>query len=417
MKNKFVNIALIFLFAIALYQTYILWFVNLSNNTNSQNQIVVDSNIKEDLIKPFRLSVEIEENKFNSFYNVTDLTLYDESKKLFKTILKNGTIIDTFDENNYTDLVVFNYNFTFEGEYFKECLDENKSRVNLNSFDNIFVYFCKEANYANFYNSVEGTSTYVTFSDKSYVTTLNSYKKNKEYYFTSTDLIHFTEKWDNKLTFEEVTYTNPYSLNGEIHISSIESMIDNFFQNPLSKSQSIQNETNAITFSDNNTIIRYFPNNIFEYKYYYVYDDNAKNSFVEAYTLANNFIKNDIAVQNDFYLDSYDLEEEQIVFYFNYTIGNFPILLTENYKSEANINSFIEVTVKNNVVTNYKKIPYNFELTNTVNGNLTYESVVTGLDKPTNNLLAYKMDNTLPISLYWFLYYDDSEFTMPFSYN
>lgn len=418
MKNRLVNIALVFLLAIAFYQTYRLWFINLSNNSSNQNQIIVNSNIKEDLVKPFRLSVQIDDNTFNSYYNVDDLSLYTDGKKLFKSILRNGTNVNSFDNSDYTDLVVFNYNFVFEEEYFKESLSENKSKVHLNSFDNIFIYFTKDENYANFYDSQTDTSTFVSFDDRSYLPTVAKYKDPRDFYTVSDDLIHFTEKWDNDLEYNQITHTNPYSLNGEIHISSVERMINGFFQNPLSKTQSIQNETNAITFSDNNTIVRYYPNNIFEYKYYYIYDDQKKNDFVESFTLAKNFILNDIAIDNNFYLDKYEISGDEITFYFNYSIGDFPILLSENFKKEKNISSAIEITVQNNTVVNYRKIPYNFQLsTRTYKGNLTYDNATKDMDDTTNSILAYKMDDTPPLRLFWFLYYDNSEFTMPFSYN
>lgn len=417
MKNKILNIALIFLFGLAFFQTYRLWFVNLSNDANSQNQITIDSNIKEDLVKPFRLSVEMEKNQFNSYFELETLSIYNESKNLFKTILKNGSLVDDFNREDYTDLVIYNYNFVFEEDYFKEALNQNKSRVSINSFDNIFIYFKKEGNYAVFYNSIQDTSTIITFGDKSFLTTLSSYKKPNNVKYYSEDLIKFTANWDEKLEYEEITYSNPYSLNGEIHISSVENMVNSFFQNPLSKTQSIQNETNAITFNDNNTIVRYYPNNIFEYKYYYVYESNKNINFVDYFTLATNFILNDTAIDNTFYLDDYKIENNEVIFYFNYSIGNFPILLSENYKAETNINSFIEIAVSNNVVTDYKKIPYNFKTSNSSLGNLTYNQAITGLGEPSDNLLAYKMDESLPISLYWFLYYDESEFTTPFTYN
>lgn len=418
MKYRFMNILIVFLFILALYQTYILWFVNLSNNSNTQNQLNVNPTIKENLVKPFRLSVEIEENKFNSYYSVDDLPLYTNGKSLFGSILRNGTNVDDFDKSGYTDLVVFNYNFYFEEEYFKDSLNESKSKVNINSFNNIFIYFKQDKNYAVFYNSENESSTIVSFGDKSYLTTLSNYKSNENLYFESEDLIHFKESWTSPLEYNEIIYSNPYSSNGEIHITSIENMINGFFRNPLSKAQSIQNETGAITFSDNNTIVRYYPNDILEYKYYDIYQENTKANFTNFFALAENFIKNDVAVSNNFYLDSYKIENEEIIFYFNYSIGDFPILLSENFKIEHDIRSFLEVTVKNNTIINYRKLTYSFQLSNDVKiGNLTYDEAIYGGEATTNNLLGYKMESTTPLTLYWFLYYDASEFTMPFTYN
>lgn len=79
----------------------------------------------------------------------------------------------------------------------------------------------------------------------------------------------------------------------------------NFFRN-FSVDWSERDEDGTYTFSDSETVVKYYPDvRILEYYSYENYAGNDRTGLLEGYQICCNFLKNDDSLQTDIYLAGY----------------------------------------------------------------------------------------------------------------
>ena len=107
--------------------------------------------------------------------------------------------------------------------------------------------------------------------------------------------------------------------------------------------------------------MKYHPENILEYTNYETQDKSS--NLLSDYETAIDFIKRDECVTNSLILKKYVENANQNDFYFDYVINNMPIEIDNETAKDIKLNNFIYVSVKNGMVSKYKKIAFNFKMT------------------------------------------------------
>lgn len=423
MKNKLLNISLVIFASLAVYQAGLLWFNNLSShntftfatfasmiNNSDQTQA---SNLDENMLsftKPYRININTGDYYkliYDDIENLAEVILID---KIIDSNLKNLNSFSTItlDELFNKEGFLYEYAFAMPSEIFHSIRGaKNSSLVDAIPLFNIIglvdfntstnsatLVFCdnSEENLCIAYEinlNKEDLSSLINLHDK-YKTIHYEQGTNEFRYISSiTNSISVFNKnvflpiWEkNSFAYKPIKEENPYrgtsSASSGPLLSSIENQITMFFANPDIIYTSMPN--GIFTFSDEYTVVRYYDNHILEYNNYLVDYKAQSNGFLSDYATAINFIENDTNIVNNYYLSDFKETGKTSKFYFDYTINNMDMTLSNILRMENNgLNHFIEIIVENGRVKNYKKYAYQFFVEDRVliNNNLsTFEEFI-----------------------------------------
>lgn len=429
-KSKLQNILIVILCFTVMLEVRQLWFVNLSSGqVFQQGEKLKSSNIEEkkDFLSPFRIAVNnttnINQNEFYVLYEGDD----------YENILNNSqNMLDLYSKSNFVEskqldnsifendeAIIFEYTFLLDSKMLVDALELSKNSFNkvdkfdklcfIKSNDNINIIFINSDE--NIYTKYEADENVkrnqMDFRLK------DTDKYNKYAYNLNSDSkiskLELIENVDGK-EYSNIYAQNPFAtIYGDSTRNLVESKVDKYFQNVLYMKFS-PSET-AYVFSDTDTVVKYFNSGILEYSYYNIPTTVEETNIVLDFVIAKNFIETDTDIINNYYLKDYSANKFETVFKFDYIINNYPVKFT---KDEKMMDSAIEVTVKNNTVTNMKKIVYNYNIsenTNVVSKSLSQAISVLSNEKESENtafvedvILGYKVSEVEEESgLYWFM--------------
>ncbi len=430
-RSKIQNVMILILCVTVVMEVSHLWFINLANGQSiyqGKKKSVAEQIYKEDFISPARITKAIGENEY---YVIYEGLIYDKllenSKNILQSCAQKGNFMDT---GKNLDLILnnkgvlsFDYSYLIEGRMLQESLHTSKNNFNrVNTFnkisfiisDGLFnIYFIDtEKNEYSYYtlNDVDLVNKYIELSRNVVSDFSYSFNKGSNGIVFDNELV---ANIDEELTYKKIQKNNPFTtIYGDSPRNLVQSKVEGYFNNISNVKFSPSASETAYLFSDTDTVVKYFNSGILEYSYYNVIANSYEYSIVEDYAIAKGFIAKDADVINKYFLKNYYRDNFETVFEFAYVANNYPIF----YETEAGFTDIpITVTVKNNVVTNYKKIVYNFEISessSTVEKNLNNALVIFSNkgDEPVidNVFLGYKtyednQDEEIDASLYWYL--------------
>ncbi len=385
--NKTKNYIILFFVMLAIYQTAKLWFEDFSSHNffyYLANVGAKDTQIDHNMHTISRIFVNLGNKKF-----VAPVTTHTDDSKpdplaepLYGCIAlaaASGTFVGekAVDYNallkNKSIIVQFAPSMTLMPK--NNLLSPNTIKNGSNiMFDTMIITPLSDASdTANifFVNSDSGTASEVYVKNKlieSMGTIIaDSVPALMDFYYESSAINGFAlfqtnvflDRWSGyQYKYKPLKKENPYTENGDLLLNYIERHVSVFFDNPSTNWVSKVNE--IYTYSDENTVVKYYPKGILEYSNYRSDKTTTKLSLYDAYLLAIRFLEKDTSIKNDYYLANYVNKDGQDCFYFNYKIDNFPIEMTIGLKKELEMQSFIEVTVEDQRVTKYKRYVYNF---------------------------------------------------------
>lgn len=430
MNIKIKNSLIAFLIILAIYQTFSLWFGNFSSHSfflNLKNKTNI-LNLKNNLNYAIEnITINTGSEKFLKQYE--NITKYEYKKSFDQAIfecLKKGTYTfkKIFDKNILLNnkCAIYNFSFKITPADLKEIFGIEIKKIPQNIvFDsialipkimpqkkiNVILYSSnnKEAHIFTLNKKNLTENIYYTLDNFSYFENklfYYTYPKNNLNFFDETTLIPKSKQ--NLIPIKNIYFKNPLEQQGGILLSGLEKYIDIFFDNHAIKWDTTID--NIYTYKDDNTILKYYPNNVLEYINY----KTTINKNTNPYKIALDFLKKDINIKNEYYLKKYEKNNNGYVFYFDYKINNFPISLSENIKNKTNMQSMIEITVSENKVYKYKRIIYDFYISkNASNWGVSFENAIKNLSKKLNigllklkNInLSYNFNELNEIKLYW----------------
>ena len=444
--SKWKTFIITFLVFLAIYQTTGLWFENFS--THSLFYLVKNENDKANMQKDTMyltesILINTGNNKFikkyNNISNADYKKVFDEAISL---CLEKGdfSYIQQFNINEILNnkSIIYTYDFTFKGEDMSKVFNFKGSHISkIKQFDTVIImpileekyniktiFLCSKTlnayelkiskdnlnqsitNIINDFSNFEQKDFYYISSEESGISLFNSNQfliKAKESVFTT----------------NSIAATNPLEQDGGILLSESEKYVDIFFDNPITKASSFIN--NTYTYNDENVIVKYYPNGVLEYVKYKGSTGADKQS--SSYSLALQFLAKDTNIKNEYYLSNYKIEDNKIIFYFDYKINNLPIILSKQKMEETNMESMIEITIEDNSVSKYRRIVYDFtidESLETIEKSFieAIDSLILNIDTKVEHIdemkLCYSFNNIEePIYIKWFIsikdtiYYED----------
>ena len=72
-------------------------------------------------------------------------------------------------------------------------------------------------------------------------------------------------------------------------------------------------------------------------------------------------MNNDVSLETDVYLSGIEINRNETIYYFDYTVDNYPILFSEAIQKEFEMPHAIEFSIRGNSVRKYKRYAHNFK--------------------------------------------------------
>jgi hypothetical protein len=400
--NRFKNLFIVILVLISIYLSSVLWFQNLSGqsfvqafstyfNVGTPNTTIATN----PTIQPYKIVTHLGDNNFDIlFSNIPGSVQMQQSEEIIKEVLLSGTFIYSTKIPTYfmIDDMYISYDFPFSMpiSFFYRSFGMNRSRLNshLKYFNSVII---KPSSYDTitvlFIDTPSKTYHKFLLEDielvKNLNTSLYAIKSTNTVTYTSYSTSIYNMIYTPTALYQRVIYKqNPYSSRGQINFESVLSQIY-VFLNPKTMSEP-RRLNGAYTFGDRNTIVIYYPTNVIDYSNYDSSRKNNTSSLLLDYNKAIDFLAKDIAIVNDFYLSSFSEDGDIRTFYFNYTINNMPIFMSQNLKDYTGLTHMLEVTVQRGHVIRYRKYAYSFILSDRQNKAIPNH----GLDLNKNNVKA-----------------------------
>jgi len=431
--SKFKSVLILLLSGLAIYLTSQLWFANISSRNFFYSFIphtdTEGLNNEKAFAWPYRFITNYGNNIFGIQYSGMDINKLREScDSVIANMLKDGEHLDTR-SLNYADVFsvpgyIYEYSFSmplavfssiFGRTGFSDKLEYINSIVFLppDSNGNITnVWMLDEVNMIMTGYAVKSTLMPITDNPDEFFREI-MFKSSvlSEYGFSERNI--FIPKSLDDFKYPTVRIFNPY-VEGELLMGVIEQKVNVFFENPSAKLYFIGD--NVYTYTDANTVVKYFQNDVLEYSNYQA--GSGETGMLGNFDAALGFIKSDSFIINEYYLANFSQEDDEFTFYFNYIVNNFPLVLPDEYNSSKMqsgalaIKYPIELKVREGIVVNYRKIVYNFlKETSNKNVQLDFEKKMAEdieiLSKNqgivTDIVLGYKIERDMKTDLYWIM--------------
>jgi hypothetical protein len=381
MINNVKNITVVILTVSSIYLTSQLWFEEISNRnflytiTKYFKKEDITSSFKDiELVKPTTVVTSFSNNTYNVMYNDIETSVQEQimanvMKDIFERgiFVKSGTL-ENKDIYNY-NYISYNYNFPIEIDTYAKVLGVKATHLrNINNkFDTIVTYIVEDEpldlkvlfinSEFNVYYEYRVTDANLRKIINSYITDLQN--NSSELTYILENGIYKIKPSHKKLLLPYIQTQNMYAINGEVSFNSAKENLDMFINTRNIKER---RRAGAYVFSDNNIVIRYYPNDVVEYSNYNVNLNTHASSLFNEYLIALAFLKNDNTVTNEYFLSSYTESDSnsKTTFYFDYAVNNIKIEMSDELKINTQMNNVIEVIVENGQVITYKKLVYNF---------------------------------------------------------
>ncbi len=451
---KIMNFVIVALVITAIYQTGELWlegtnghnfFYALTNYFTSDKQ-----GADGDVLLATRYAVGEGEGTFSVYYpdEVGNSAMLDMANRALGEILSQKETAPQKSTADWKEIlanrcIVMQYDFMIASEEYLANYKELKTNQKLEQFDYITIVPARrsgEESLAYFVNSEtnecvlfrgEGGGASTTLyealttedSDMLYVSTGQR---------TSASVLWrnmFLPQWA-RLPYQYAALERDFVFekDGEPSRATLENTVKNFFRN-FSVDWSERNEDGIYTFSDSETVVKYYPEEkILEYYSYENYAGDTRTGLLEGYQICCNFLKNDNSLQTDIYLA--DIERtinNEVIYYFDYAVDNLPVNLSQSLRDRIGSPHAIEVTLRNQAVKEYRRYAVNFspmaEKNEQINvqfidalddANKTYKAIVEEKDitDVKNISLGYHVDLTGSMRLKWFVTLYDYTFVV-----
>lgn len=451
---KIMNFVIVALVITAIYQTGELWlegtnghnfFYALTNYFTSDKQ-----GADGDVLLATRYAVGEGEGTFSVYYpdEVGNSAMLDMANRALGEILSQKETLPQKSTADWKEIlanrcIVMQYDFMIASEEYLANYKELKTNQKLEQFDYITIVPAKrsgEESQAYFVNSE--TNECVLFRGEGSGASIALYEAlttedSGMLYVSTGQRTSASVLWRNmflpqwaRLPYQYAALEREFVFekDGEPSRATLENTVKNFFRN-FSVDWSERNEDGIYTFSDSETVVKYYPEEkVLEYYSYENYAGDARTGLLEGYQICCNFLKNDNSLQTDIYLA--DIERtinNEVIYYFDYAVDNLPVNLSQSLRDRIGSSHAIEVTLRNQAVKEYRRYAVNFsqmaEKNERINvqfidalddANKTYKAIVEEKDitDVKNISLGYHVDLTGSMRLKWFVTLYDYTFVV-----
>lgn len=384
--NKMKSFVIIILVIAAVYQTGLLWLEDTASHNffytvfglGGQKEFTAEENV---LLLPSKFVIGSGNKKYTVAYanSIEKEAVLSEGNDLLQEVLmqsETSTVKQTipWEEILEEKCLLLEYHFFIPVSEYFENYNKKFLIPTIKSFDCIALVPSKTGNgTTNVYFINTSLGEYCNMSiNKSRISTklhamLEAKQSDLTYVSTKQSGFNlfrdsvFVPQWKgDSLPYRSVMEINPFMKDGSINRYFLENSVDSFFKN-LEADWNRVDETGTFVFSDETVVVRYYPKGILEYYSYGTYDTEIKTDIVTGYQICKNFMNNDTSLETETYLSDVEINGNEILYYFDYTIDNYPVLLSEAVQKEFDMPHAIEFCVRGNSVRKYKRYAHNFK--------------------------------------------------------
>lgn len=418
--NKFKNILIGLLIVIAVYQTSQLWFEDISNynffySFLTKTVDLSSTEIKSPISMPYRIITNYGDTNYSIMLNnKLESSAYLALKGVFKDLEFIKTSNIQWEDVLKGRAYIFEYKLPVITDVFLKDIG-HKSNIlisKVDKFDTVAIitsriiteplrvlFLDKELNKcyefsANKTNLNEKINSEIQQSQANGDILIYKASETLKSPLFLTNM--FLPVWSTKTyNYQTVQAINPYlSKEGEAKLRIIEEKINVFFDNPDSKREEPSID-DIFTFSSDNIVVKYLPNNTLEYYNYYDISKVRIKTFLEDYNTAVKFISKDHEAikkaliednylsdtNNEFYLSDYTQEENKRIFYFDVAVNEFPIFISQELKKEIGMDHHIKIEIENGQVRKYTKLVYKYQIENDADNELASVGYLEAINK------------------------------------
>jgi hypothetical protein len=430
-RSQAKNCVIVVLAVLAIYLTSQLWFENFSNHNFFYLLFAsraVPANAEEiiSFARPYRLIIGYGDDTFAIQYNgLQSESLIKNCDRVIADVLKQGEVdeqnIENYEKILTRPVYIYEYAFTMPSNLFASAFGQKGGTLvnRTAAFSRIALVPALSPNEKTtlFFLQENGEVACVLQSGAS-LTPPTKIKPDSFVYESAalggydalTPNLFVMKFPQGALEYPAIRVTNPYQ-GKELLMGDVEKNVDSLFTNPTAK-LSFTDQDNVYTFIDDNTVVKYYDNDVLDYANYRTSSTDA--TFLQNFAAAVGFIQADKHIVNEYYLAGYETQDKRTTFYFDLIINDLPLLLPDNYKNtKAPLSHALEITVEEEHVAHYRKLVYNFlpdSATKTAARNLhmTLQSVADYGNELIENQfsdvkLGYKIDRNKQAYLYWVL--------------
>lgn len=442
---KITNFVIVALVIAAVYQTGELWLEGTSSHNffhvMADGETLADKQADGDVLLATRYAVGEGEGTFSVCYpdQTGTSALLQEANGILNEILSDKDNQVEFITADWKEIlgkrcIVLQYDFMVSADEYLSQYKRWKRNDKLGSFDYITIIPSRrpgEESKAFFVNSKTNAS--ICYTTKKSQSASDFYNKlvtdeNAMTYIstgqkTGASVIWrnlFLPQWANlPYRYSGLRQIPAFEKDGAVSRVDMENTVKSFFRN-FSVDWSTKDEGGSFIFSDNQTVVKYFPDErVLEYYSYEAYGNDVNNtSILEGYQISCNFLANDTSLYTDVYLADIEKKTNETVYYFDYVVDHLPINLSVALQDRIGSKHAIEVTVRNQRVKKYHRYVVNYESTGKQDqelnvqfidalddANKTYQATVEEkvITDVKNISLGYYVELSGEIGLKWFV--------------
>ena len=385
------SLAILGLAALSVFLTIQLWLVNIPNQSFFPYVEARFTTAAPDgasaFVRPFRIISGVGDGYFDIMYSYIEYSdFWENGKSAITAILQSGTFIGRT-ETDISDMLampvlIYEYAFNMTPLAFTQAFGQRSG-----IFADAEMPYFRAIAIAPHQNRDEPLSIFFINNDYTWQFSLASTRtvshlfdgieilppSNPYRRFVQTEnplvfLPHFHENF----SYHPLIVTNPYeNHSGVLQMAFIHRQVEHFFANPATMNHEVVN--GIYTFRNLNTVVRYLPGDVVEYTSFSTIG-RTSSGFIEDFSAAIAFIESDPNISNAFFLAGYDMRGRENVFWFNYVVNDFPLMLAAYWYTNPDCTNplryQIEVSVDNGRIVRYRKIPFTFEIDMSVNASL-----------------------------------------------
>ena len=373
------SILIVVLAALTIYQTGVLWLVNITNRTFLFNYFpfLHQEAIPEGadrLVTPWRIIMADYDGSFKVKYNdLAEARRYGD--KVISHLFQGGAFVSSRPLDHELDvflsfyhyqtnpIYIYEYAFPMDAEWFTQGFGQRGNILTARGMGRFRQVVIVPPSYG------KADARVFFLCEDAYVHEFTVTPQTSDGFYTQVpeDFAGFNYIWDNgqfirhgDFFFYGVRVTNPYAdAHGSFLMDFIENQVASFFNNPAAIETF--EDGNVWIFRGVTTVVRYYATHVLEYISYRAIDRNVPSSFINDFAAAVRFLDRDHLVINDTYLAGFREDRGRNIFYFNYVINNTPLIMPQNWPLGSYLEHPIVITVDHGTVVNYRKLAFNFE--------------------------------------------------------
>ncbi|MDR2903315.1 MAG: hypothetical protein LBU77_02230 [Clostridiales bacterium] len=382
------NVIIFSLVVLTFFQTGELWFGGTPNHNFFYSFFSAGANGSDmaslpDLTKPYRIAASVEQGRYKIKYS--GISASEQKKTLddaVTTLFAKGTYVgqSAMDWSVLSKSLLFEYHCAVPTDAFSAAYRQKAGLLTTRfaAFDRILLVpgnTAYEPASVLFHDAAADQCHTFRIDQSDLNQTIKAAREklsvadNRLYYTASSSLSAlpvnlfskhvFVPMWDDAaLSYADIEKINPYADGGFVLSYTVGDNINMFFNNPGRKQYTLIND--VLTFSDETTVVKYHQSNILECNNYRTADTDKPTTFATAFNQAVEFIKLDttIGAENEYYLADYYEDTGEWHLFFDFTVNDFPVFLSNRAGSTPELTHAIEITVSDGIVTKYMRSAY-----------------------------------------------------------